>query len=454
MGLRADRSLIAFGAGWVAAVALAAGAAVQNRGAVALLAAAAAIGLLLLAVDNPRPVFYGSLVVLALLPLYGLGGLPPRLASPALIGLWALAIASLIRHRTFNTITAVDLCVGLVAVGFLLADQAGNVTGKELFRHIWLWLGPYMAGRYITQVGDGRTLLKALGFAALIALPFLAIELVSTNPFIQHFPAASSEGIGQSSEMRFGSSRAQGAFGHPIAFAMFLSTCAVACIAVWMSRSRAASPWWLALAGALVIAQATTLSRTGWLILAISAVGLLLFASRELFRPRNRVLLIPGVIMVFVGLSVGPTRNVLFGGGNLVEQQNLQVGAQYRNQLLDIALKPGTIKAFGGSPQPQTYVNSVDNGFLLVALQLGLLPVIGLLLLIPVLLALAYAHRNDVTSVAIYVIAAANLVALFGVALITQSQCIVWLLVGAAAGQAAAVRARGYAVKSISAMTE
>jgi hypothetical protein len=379
----------------------------------------------------PLLVLAGGIVLLSLIPNYGLAGFPARLVSPGLTVLWVVVVASFFRRGAVG-LTPVDYCAIAIFGGMILSRLAGAEATRYTITMLWMWVGPYLAGRYAGRAGRGRTVLYILVLAGLLALPFALIELTSGNVFIKAFPGGSSSGIGEV-ERRFGRVRSEGALGQPIPYSMFLSTIALAAIGVWFSRPRRSSGLWLLLAAGVFVAVMTTaLARTGWIVLAVGAAMLILLSFKALDTPRNRLVLIAGVAIALVGLSLGPTRNLLFGGG---EASQLKSSNEYRKGLLTTALTPGTIKTFGEAPKPKGAIApSIDNGYLLMALRWGYIPLIAMLLLIPAVLALAWRARGDLLSIVIYGIAVANLVALFGVALMTQSQIIVFFVIGLASG--------------------
>jgi hypothetical protein len=376
-------------------------------------------------------VLMAAILLLTLVPNYGLPGFPPRLVAPGLVVIWVLVVVSLV-NRAPTGMTPIDWCVTAIFGGMVLSAIIGAETTKTLFTSSWMWVGPYLAGRFAGRMGWSRTALLLIVLAGVVALPFALLELTSGNVFIKAFPNASGLGVGVV-EYRFGHVRSQGAFGQPIPYAMFLSTVALAAVGVWLSRPRGRSSAWLLLvAGACVAVMTTALARTGWIVLGVAAMVVVVFAFRALDAPRHRVVLIAGVVIALVGLSLGPTRNLLFGGG---EAATLQSSNDYRKGLLDAALTPGTIKPAGEAPPPVGAQSpSIDNGYLLMALRWGFLPLFGMLLLLPAALAQAWESRGDLLSTTLYAIVVANLVALFGVALMTQSQIFIFLLLGLAAG--------------------
>jgi hypothetical protein len=376
-------------------------------------------------------VLLGALVLLTLIPNYGLPGFPPRLVSPGLLVLWLLVAVSFVRKAPTG-MSPIDWCVVAVFGGMVISRLAGAEPTRALFTSLWLWAGPFLAGRFAGRRGWARTVLLLLVLAGLAALPFALIELTSGNAFIKAFPRAAGAGVGEV-EYRFGRIRNEGALGQPIPYSMFMSTLALAAFAVWFSRPCRRSGAWLLLAAlAFVAVMTTALARTGWIMLAVGAGVLLLMSFRQLDSPRNRIILVAGLVIFAIGLSLGPTRNLLFGGG---EAATLQSSNDYRKGLLDAALTPGTIKTLGEPPPPAGALNpSIDNGYLLVALRWGYLPLLGMLLLLPATLVLAWWSRRDLLSTTLYAIALANLVALFGVALMTQSQIIIFFVLGLASG--------------------
>src|SRR6185437_13832975 len=103
------------------------------------------------------------------------------------------------------------------------------------------------------------------------------------------------------SSSRFGQTRVAASFGHPLALSMFLSVACVCAFGLGLERtSRRRARWWVAGGSALLVAQALTLSRTGWVVLAVAATPLVLRKGRNvnLWAVTLSVAVLAGVFML------------------------------------------------------------------------------------------------------------------------------------------------------------
>lgn len=437
----------------VLSVAAGAAAALDPKPALLLLGAAAACGFVLCAITWPVPVFALITATLAFVPVYA----APRVGSfdlnPTVLGFWLIVVAESLRRisqvRTLR-FTALDAAV-LVFFGTLYLSVLTSVhTVHDNMEPVFLWLGPYLAARLVlSDVQRLFRFLKLIAMIALITVPVLVGEYLSGSNFFTSLSINPSQAaIWAVPQSRLGATRVAGAFGHPLALAMFLVSACLICIALWLvSRRGGTRWWWLLAAGAIFGAQILTLSRTAW-VMAITGVALLALVY---FGPGAKLRLVAmlgaATIVLFAALALLPAERTTFSSILGSGPGELPVNADYRKNLATEALQPGVLKLTGNRESPfvqsvltpsgtyQTQSASLDNNYIYLADKWGLITLAAFLSLSLVIAFLFLKLRNTVLAV-LPAVVLANLVALYFVAFITQQQVFFWLLVGACGAMA------------------
>jgi hypothetical protein len=378
----------------------------------------------------------GSVVVLTLIPIFGLP--EHTLIHPGVLGLMVIAFAGLIGllpRRRFR-LTMIDVGALIVLAGCALSVVYGHQTSTNLEIVFFLWFCPYFAGRAITGSGQHTAVLKAFAIAGVVAIPFGIIEIVHGNLFVKLFPYGSSVqyGLGVPNR-RLGINRAEGALGQPIPYAMFLSIAAVAAITLWMTRENRRDHKWLYLGLAIVAVQATTLARTGWLMLAIVGGLLLVLNFKTLFSFGNRRLVFLAILGVGIVLAVPKTNELLLGSSG-TESAKLEESARYRSRLLDKALEPGYINPLGTTEEEigPLGVKSIDDEYVHAAWTWGYLLLLGFAIMFVAFGIATWRRRRDVLALSVYATCLATMVALESVAFLTQQEILLWLLWGCGSG--------------------
>lgn len=412
-----ERWLI-YGGAMVASVVVGAGVVERPRDAVVLAAALAAMAL-----AATRPAWFGVAIVVSLLFPYVwspnvVGGPTPPvvlIAYPgALVGTAVLLSSGRLRANWCDV-----LVLGLAASAFLSESVTshGHRYTVELLKAGVL---PYVAFRLVfaTWPSAMSKLPEALLWVGVGASVIAAWEVVAGgNPFL-HGPVNPALARWAVNIHRGGIIRAAATFGHPIALGSFL----VVPIVIAFARRR----W--GIFAVLAVGELFTLSRGPW-IAAILAVLLYAMLSEGFHRVWALA-----VVLVVVGLFVGPVRNVVsasFQPGT-VEQAN----AAYRTELIGSTLGSLTV---WGSPTPDTvpsYLLSqltptdMTSEPALIANKQG---VGGLLLWLGLLVALVGAtatalRRRDYLLLSLAVAALGLWIALLSVALITTLAATFWLI--------------------------
>ena len=417
-----DRWLIPAGA-LVASVAVGVGVVERPRDTVVV---AAAVGAMALAAT--RPAWFGVGIVVSLLfpyvwsPNVAGGPTPPVVlfAYPgAVLGALVLLRGGRLRTNRFDV-----LVVGL-AVSAFVSEAMTSHGHRYTIELLKAGVLPYAAFRIVFAAWPSAMskLPEALMWVGVAASAIAAWEVVAGgNPFL-HGPVNPLLARWAVNIHRGGLIRAAATFGHPIALGAFL----VVPIVIAFARRR-----WRLLA-VLAVGELLTLSRGPW-IAAILAV--LLYAS--LTQGFRRIWLV-AVILIVVGLFVGPVRHVVtssFQSGT-VEQAN----AAYRTELIGSTLGSLTV---WGDPAPDTvptYLLSqlrptdLTSEPALIASKQG---VGGLFLWLGLLAALGVAattawRRRDYLLLSLAVAALGLWIAMVSVALITTLAATFWLVTASVA---------------------
>jgi hypothetical protein len=378
----------------------------------------------------------GSLLALTLIPIVGVS--EHETIHPGVLGLVVIAYVGLIGllPRRRATITLVDFAALIVLAGCIVSVVYGHQTKTDLEIVLLLWFCPYFAGRSITGSGLRTTVLKAFAIAGAVAIPFGLIEETYGNIFLKVFPFGSqpSAGLGVPKQ-RLGLFRAQGALGQPIPYAMFLSIAAVAAITLWMTRENRRENRWLYIGLAIVAVQATTLTRTGWLMLAIVAGLVVVLHPKLIFNGTNKRLVAFAAAALVVLFAV-PATNKLILGTSGQESAILEESAHYRSRLIHQALQPGYIDPYGTT---ETQIGplggkSIDDEYVSAAWTWGYLPLVGFALMFLAFMRGVWRQHGDPIALAVYGTCIATMVALESVAFLTQQEVLIWLLWGCASG--------------------
>ena len=448
---RMGQMIVALGASTALGFAVASG----ITATVALVAPALLLIALVGALLYPEAAFIALVLMLALIPPYAAPQLGHVLLMPAAGAAWLLAGVLLWRQFTLYgrliRLTAVDIAVGIFAL--LMATSVAfspQVSENGYLELLFTWGGVYLAARLLLRDARRPVYLMAASFALATAVvaPVAFFEAAGkSNPFLelQFNPTQSAVWAKQAS--RFGQHRAEASFGHPIALSMFAATSALLSLAMAINTERIrARLIWFGLAILAVGVQTATLSRTGWVLLAL---GIFMLALVTLGGPARRRLTIVMSILAVVVVTVfamSPSSQLqLFSGsginvgaGRTAGSGEVERSGAGRNAELSRALQPGILHAWGSRVNRLTPAvesgGSTDNEYILLAEEWGLIPMAAFML-ISLMLLWVILRTRSLAAEPLAILPIVALVALIGlifVAFITQQQLMIWLLLGAA----------------------
>ena len=340
----------------------------------------------------------------------------------------ALTAVTVVALAAWSTSGLTFSYVDLLVVGFVLLVLAAYVVGGSTWGHVLIvlvgWLVPYAWGRVVLARVDPGWLYSCIAIAATAAAVLGIIEFATGfNPFVAIPVPNSAWTTWHELQPRGGFIRAEGAFGHSIAF-----SCALATGSVFVIVSR--WPVWVRLVciSAIITAVGVSFSRIGMITMALTLVLATLLLGRWINRTM-RVGLV-GLLLAAAAIALPLLGDVFTAAG-----EEAGGSAEYRS---DLALLLGDMRAVGITtgwtvlPTGETYYGSfqsIDSELVLTGLRFGLLPLVALVALVVTCVLGLLRGRATPAAVAV----AAQIPAFATVALITQYGYLVWFLAGVAA---------------------
>lgn len=367
---------------------------------------------------SPRATFAVWLIVLFFLPVWVGASAGFFWAAVTLVTLLAIA-ASLHDVR----LTAADGLMAAFALLCLVLFALRSASLSATVIALLEWTVPYIWGRLVLARVPAAFLIRAIAAVATAAALLALLEFATgTNVFVG-IPGPGPWTEWSQLQPRASFLRAEGAFGHSIALGA-----ALAMSAAFVIASGWRTPIILLSLAAIVGGIVVTFSRIG-LGTAALTIGL-------------SMLLLPGLSRalrgaIAVGAALAAAMILPFLGDVFLEAGDEAGGsADYRGGLLSLL---GEVQILGtagdwtgrtaGGVYLGAYARSVDNTLLVVALRFGWIPALLVLaMFVLVAIALIARQRADPASIAV----AAQIPALFAVALITQFGMLLWFLVGVA----------------------
>ncbi|MBO9625104.1 MAG: hypothetical protein J7484_01865 [Microbacterium sp.] len=394
----------------------------MNGSTLLLAALAACVGILglLLFRASPKLTFVVWAVVLFFVPVW---------LGVTLGFFWSaitlLTLAAVLTSLSDIRLTAADL---VMAVFALMATAIFAVKATTLAATVIAlleWVLPYVWGRLVLARVSRSFVTTVIAVAVTVAAVIGLLEFASgTNVFVM-LPAMSQDlyATWGTLQTRAGTLRIEGAWGHSIAMgAAFAMSSVFVIVARWPVLVR------LLALGLLTAATVATISRIGMLTLAITIVlAVVLLPSLDKAMRWSLVALVAvgcAIVIPFIGDVFSEAGDEAAGSAN------------YRSNLFSLVSQVQLFGSAGdwtgltvGGQYLGAYARSVDNAFLVFALRFGWVPSIVLMVAL-VLAALTVLRPGKASPPGIAV--AAQLPAIFAVALITQAGSYLWFLAGLA----------------------
>lgn len=384
-----------------------------------LLAGAAFVAAWFVARSAPRVAVAGWAAVAFLVPIWV--GVQAGVYWSAVTAVTVVALAA------WSTADFTFSYVDLLVVGFALLVLVAYVVGGSTWGHVLIvlvgWLVPYAWGRLVLARVEPGWLYSCIAVAATAAAVLGIIEFATGfNPFVGIVMPNGAWRTWHELQPRAEFVRAEGAFGHSIAFA---SALAMSSVFVLVTRW----PGWTRLAclSVIIAAVGMSFSRIGMITLVITLVVAVLLLGRWI----GRTVRLGAVALLAVAAAVAvPLLADVFTAAG----EEAGGSAEYRSDLVTLL---GEMRALGITtswtvlPTGETYYGSfqsIDSELVLTGLRFGILPLIALVLaLVTCILGL---FRGRATPAAVAV--AAQIPAFATVALITQYGYLAWFLAGVA----------------------
>ena len=408
--------------------------------------------LLLVATARPGQMFCLAVVALVFWPVYA----PPQYVVPHLVlpagtVLMALAAggAALRSGLRWLRINAVDLAFGLLTIAMALSVVAGTRRFGVFGGLAVQWGIPYVAARLIVPRS-----LKLRQFAMVVALtglatvPFAILErLTESNLFFHLSEAGRLANTWAVFDPRGSAFRVEAGLGHPLAFGFVLALAALCAVSLaGGSPTRRERLGWIAAAVAIALTLFLADARTGWVVLGVGSILLLVGArsavmtkARELGARRLAVAAACAIAAGVLLLALAPTsvRPSATGriGDLLGTSEAKGETATYRVDLVKEAFEPGKLQLFGNRVSKLAHrlasgATTLDNEYLLLGDQWGLLT-LGAMLALVGSLAVSWLRLAGLGA-AMAGAALSGAFGIFFVALITQQAQFFWLFVGVA----------------------
>ena len=339
----------------------------------------------------------------------------------------AVTAGTIIALAAWTTATLRFSYMDVLVVGFVVLVIAAYVVGGSTWGHVLIvlfgWLVPYAWGRVVLARVDASWLYGCLAAAAVVAAVLGIVEFATGfNPFVGISMPNGAWRTWHELQPRGGFIRAEGAFGHSIAFSSALAMSSVfVLVARW--------PVWARIAGlaAIITAVGMSFSRIGLITLTITLVLAVLLLGRWVGRTLRLSVV---ALLVAAAAIIGP----LIGDVFTAAGEEAGGSAEYRSDLASLIgdMRPlGITDGWTVLPSGETYYGSfqsIDSELVLTGLRFGLLPLLVLVAAILVCVVSLLRGRATPASVAV----AAQVPAFATVALITQYGFLVWFVAGLA----------------------
>ena len=271
--------------------------------------------------SSPRLVVAGWAAVCFFAPIWV--GVQAGVYWSALTGVTLVALAA------WSTATFTFSYVDVLVVGFVVLVLAAFLVGGSTWGHVLIvlfgWLVPYVWGRFVLARVEADWLYSCIAVAATGAAVLGIIEFATGfNPFVGIMPGSGAWNTWHELQPRAGFVRAEGAFGHSIAFASALAMSSVFVIATrW--------PAWVRLACLAVVVTAVGLSfsRIGLITLATTLGLAVLLLGRRITRAMR--LSIAALLAVAAAIALPLLGDVFTEAG-----EEAGGSAEYRSDLVTL----------------------------------------------------------------------------------------------------------------------
>lgn len=391
-------------------------------------------------VSTNRPATAAPIAVaaIALIPIYwgrrlggfGLAAIPVTIAAAALA---PAALRSVWRFRAVGLDAAVAVFVVFRSVAFFVNYDAGSASG-----FLTQVAAAYVPFRLLGLIPGMRRRLTVAVVTAGAALAVLArFEGSGDNVFFRLFPVGYQAPAWARPELRFGTVRAEGSFGHPIAFGLFLALALVLTVAVLFTtdRRRTRAQAALTVAAVLVlVALLDTLSRGPLLVGTTALVGWTWYERRRVTPWR----VVGGGVAAATLLAFTPALIIVSALWSSSRGDTREArSAEYRLAIASVVTDPDEFTLLGRRAEGlgsgtnlvgrQVGFKSLDNEYVVVYVSGGALSLLAFLWIVAAVIRTALAPKLDALDRAWALSLASAMVGLVSVALLTQYTSLFWI---------------------------
>lgn len=367
------------------------------------------------------PIYYGR---------YAIGTLAITPVITAALLLLPLALS----RRHLVRLGALDLAVGVFVLLRVVSLLLNYATGVGAVGGLLLGVAlPYVVLRLLTARAD-PALLAGVVVAAGAALSVVAIgeRTGQGNPFFTWLPATYQPELAHPS-LRLGVVRAEGSFGDPIGFGMFLALALVlgVCLAV-TGRTASRRVACLAADGLILYGLTATQSRGALLVAVVGITGWLVL-TRRLAVLRLGVLV---AAVAVVAVTTPALNTVLALADSSTGDTRESRSASYRLEILDVVRDPNTYSLLGQrtedtggvtlSVSSRVGLKSLDSEFALLYFASGVLGALAFTAIVVLVLRVGAMRGLHPLERAWVVGVGASYLNLLTVALFTQEAGLLW----------------------------
>jgi hypothetical protein len=322
---------------------------------------------------------------------------PYRLFVALLVLGWTASL--LVDPRTKFRRTGFEAPIALIIIGMLssIVANSGRVANvsaavnKSLMFFLSFLLVLWLIASVVRRLDQVELLVKTLVLGGAVVAVFAVVEARTGFNVFNHLsrviPILNGGSIEGPEFIRFGTGKLRvfGSAEHPIALSAALAM--LVPLAIYLAR-RYEQRRWAACAVALVVACASTVSRTGIVMLVVMGVVFLWLRPRETRRLWPAIL--PALVVVHFALpgTLGSIKHSFMPAGGLVAEQQAQAGQSGSGRLADLGsgLQEWKLEPLFGQGYATRVVNVrsteaqnniVDNQWLGTLLELGAVGFVG-----------------------------------------------------------------------------
>ncbi|WP_105031413.1 hypothetical protein [Arthrobacter ruber] len=324
-----------------------------------------------------------------------------------------------------------DLCVSallvLAAFGVAFGSSSGKSSISAFISMLTLWVAGYLVGRFVCEKAGIRFVKTSVGITfGVVGLLAIIEKLFGWHPFVGLAGMNSLAELWAPIQTRAGESRSEWAFGHSIALGGSLALAIPFLLSSGLKTRNK-----LVLLSLILVGVATTLSRGAMLAAGLTLILALLTAKNLRAGQRAFLFIFATILGMFTAISFMAVSDE--AGSEVTNSSSYRVNLLTRliGTLAPIGRAHSYMADASGSGQYGIY-GSIDNAFMAVGLGFGWIAMALVIFPFAVMSLRLVRGRASFAEVALI----GQLPVIATVAMITQYQVAVWMVVGLAAALA------------------